>query len=62
MAEFHGLRPARDPVVEPWCLRRITLRLLVLVLAGSRWLRAVERRPAPWVWTAVAALARPGIR
>jgi hypothetical protein len=26
----------------------------------SRWLRAVERRPAPWVWTAVAGLVRPG--
>jgi hypothetical protein len=22
----------------------------------------VERRPAPWVWTAVAGLVRPGIR
>jgi hypothetical protein len=35
VAEFRALTPAQDPVAEPWRLRRITLRLLVLVLAGA---------------------------
>jgi hypothetical protein len=32
---FRALTPARDPVTEPWRLHRITLSLLVLVLAGA---------------------------
>jgi hypothetical protein len=35
VAESVALMPARDSVAEPWRLRRITLRLLVLVLAGA---------------------------
>ena len=36
VAEFRALTP-RDPVAEPWRLRRITLSLLVLVMAGAVW-------------------------
>ena len=35
VAELRVLTPARDPVAEHWCLRPITLSLLVLVLAGA---------------------------
>jgi hypothetical protein len=35
VAEFRALTPVRDPVAEHWRLRRITLSLLVLVLAGA---------------------------
>jgi hypothetical protein len=35
VAKFRALTPARDPVAEPWRLRRITLSLLFLVLAGA---------------------------
>jgi hypothetical protein len=35
VAESRALTPAQDPIAEDWRLRRITLSLLVLVLAGA---------------------------